>query len=226
MEIKKVSSASLENKTHEFLLMGLVVALGFLFIVFEWSTTETKKPVVTNNDDMFVVEDLIPITVQKPLTPPAPAVAAPPKVIAPKIVVSENPVKEVDIVIPDVDDPVVDLIPTPTEEFVDEDIIFVRVEKDPVFPGGPKAMMKFLRDNIKYPAICSEAGIQGRVIVSFVVNKDGSIEQVELLNSVHERLDAEALRVVKLMPAWTPGEMQGHAVRAKFNLPVMFRLAN
>lgn len=227
METKKVSSASLENKTHDFLLMGLVVALGFLYITFEWSTTDVKKntPIVT--ESLIDVEDMLPVTIQKPLTPPAPAVAAPPRVVAPTIVVVEKTdVPDVDLVIPDgtTDDPIAPIVAAEPEK-VDEEIIHVRAEVQPAFPGGTAAMMKFLRDNIKYPSVCSDAGIQGRVIVSFVVNKDGSIEQVEVLSGVHERLDAEAVRVVKMMPSWTPGMMQGHAVRTKFNLPVSFRMA-
>ncbi|MBQ0155499.1 MAG: energy transducer TonB [Bacteroidales bacterium] len=107
-----------------------------------------------------------------------------------------------------------------------EDEIFERVEKAPTFPGGQGAMMEFLSKNIKYPADCQRSGIQGRVIVSFVVNKDGTIQNVEVIRSVHKSLDAEAVRVVKSMPAWSPGEQQGSKVRSKFQLPVFFRLAN
>ncbi len=226
MEVKKNASASLENKSHDFLLMGLVVALGFLFIVFEWSTVDVKKTAPIMTDEYFVTEDLVPVTIQKPNLPP-PALAAPPRVIAPVITPVDNdkPVDPVDVVVP-TDEPIT-YEPVVTEpEVIDEDIIHVRAEVQPSFPGGPAAMMKFLKDNIKYPSVCAETGIQGRVIVSFVVNKDGSIEQVEVLSGVHERLDAEAVRVVKLMPTWTPGQMQGHAVRTKFNLPVTFRMAN
>ncbi|MEE1176133.1 MAG: energy transducer TonB, partial [Paludibacteraceae bacterium] len=119
-----------------------------------------------------------------------------------------------------------DDVPIVVEEPEEEEQIFQVVENQPEFPGGMAELMKFLQKNMKYPTICQEQGIQGRVIVSFVVNKDGSIEQVEVLSGVHERLDAEAVRVVELMPTWTPGQMQGHAVRTKFNLPVTFRLAN
>ena len=226
MEVKKNASASLENKSHDFLLMGLVVALGFLFIVFEWSTVDVKKsaPIVTDGD--IDTEILVPVTIQKPNLPP-PAVAAPPRVIAPVITPVDNdkPVDPVDVVVP-TDEPITYDPVVAKPEVVDEDIIHVRAEVQPSFPGGPEAMMKFLKDNIKYPSICIESGIQGRVIVSFVVNKDGSIEQVEVLSGVHERLDAEAVRVVKLMPTWTPGQMQGHPVRTKFNLPVTFRAVN
>ena len=86
--------------------------------------------------------------------------------------------------------------------------------------------MEYLMKNIKYPAACQEAGISGRVIVSFVVNKDGTIQNVEVIRGVHEKLDAEAVRVVKSMPAWSPGEQQGRKVRSKFQLPVFFRLAS
>lgn len=226
MEVKKNASASLENKSHDFLLMGLVVALGFLFIVFEWSTVDVKKTAPIMTDEYFVTEDLVPVTIQKPNLPP-PAVAAPPRVIAPIIIPVDNDVTvdPVDVVVPTDDNVTYEPVVT-APEVVDEDIIHVRAEVQPAFPGGQAAMMKFLKENLKFPSICAENGIQGRVVVSFVVNKNGSIEQVEVLSGVHERLDAEAVRVVKLMPTWTPGQMQGHAVRTKFILPVTFRMAN
>ncbi|MBR5208837.1 MAG: energy transducer TonB [Paludibacteraceae bacterium] len=225
MEVKKNASASLENKSHDFLLMGLVVALGFLFIVFEWSTVDVKKTAPIMTDEYFVTEDLVPVTIQKPNLPP-PALAAPPRVIAPVIKPVENNVDVDPVEVVPTDEPIT-YEPVVTEpEVIDEDIIHVRAEIQPSFPGGPDAMMKFLKENLKFPSICAENGIQGRVVVSFVVNKNGSIEQVEVLSGVHERLDAEAVRVVKLMPTWTPGQMQGHAVRTKFILPVTFRMAN
>ena len=225
MEVKQNASASLENKSHDFLLMGLVVALGFLFIVFEWSTVDVKKTAPIMTDEYFVTEDLVPVTIQKPNLPP-PALAAPPRVIAPVIKPVENNVDVDPVEVVPTDEPIT-YEPVVTEpEVIDEDIIHVRAEIQPSFPGGPDAMMKFLKENLKFPSICAENGIQGRVVVSFVVNKNGSIEQVEVLSGVHERLDAEAVRVVKLMPTWTPGQMQGHAVRTKFILPVTFRMAN
>jgi protein TonB len=176
-------------------------------------------------DEYFVTEDLVPVTIQKPNLPP-PALAAPPRVIAPVIKPVENNVDVDPVEVVPTDEPIT-YEPVVTEpEVIDEDIIHVRAEIQPSFPGGPDAMMKFLKENLKFPSICAENGIQGRVVVSFVVNKNGSIEQVEVLSGVHERLDAEAVRVVKLMPTWTPGQMQGHAVRTKFILPVTFRMAN
>ena len=226
MEIKKIESASLENKSHDFLLMGLVVALGFLFIIFEWSSVDVKMPAPVPHDDYFGSEILVPVTIQKPNLPP-PAVSAPPRVIPPIIKPVDNDVTvdPVDVVVPTEDN--VTYEPVVTEpEVVDEDPIVSFAEKAPLFPGGQKAMMEYLMKNIKYPAICQEMGIQGRVVVGFVFNKDGSIQDVTVLSSVNEKLDAEAIRVVSSMPAWTPGEMQGQKVRTKFQLPVTFRLAN
>lgn len=102
--------------------------------------------------------------------------------------------------------------------------IFQVVEEQPLFPGGMQEMMKFLQQNIKYPKEAQEQGKQGRVIVQFVVNKDGSIVNDSIVRSVDPLLDAEALRVVRSMPNWTPGKQKGKPVRVRFTLPVSFRL--
>ena len=94
----------------------------------------------------------------------------------------------------------------------------------PSFPGGPAALMKFLSENIKYPVVAQENGVQGRVVVAFVVERDGSITDVHIARGVDPSLDKEAVRVVKSMPKWTPGKQNGSAVRVKFNVPVAFRL--
>lgn len=98
------------------------------------------------------------------------------------------------------------------------------VEEMPEFEGGTEALLMFLRDNITYPERCKEEEIQGRVIVTFVVNKDGSIVEPEVVKSVDPDLDAEALRVVSMMPAWKPGKQKGEAVRVRYTVPVNFRL--
>ncbi len=229
MEVKKSAGASLENKSSDFLLMGLVVALGFLFIFFEWTTTDVKKIETQDAQAIFEEEEMMEVTVQKDVPPPPPAAVAPPPVVAPEIKVVENTVETKDIEIKSSEETGEAVEAAPIDngpEEVEEEEIFMRVEKAPAFPGGQKAMMEYLMKNIKYPAACQEAGIQGRVIVSFVVNKDGTIQNVEVIRGVHEKLDAEAVRVVKSMPAWSPGEQQGRKVRSKFQLPVFFRLAS
>ena len=102
--------------------------------------------------------------------------------------------------------------------------VFDVVEQMPSFPGGPSALMEYLHDHVKYPGVAQENGVQGRVVVSFIVEKDGSITDVRVVRSVDPSLDREAARVVSSMPRWTPGKQNGSAVRVKYNVPVMFKL--
>ena len=105
-----------------------------------------------------------------------------------------------------------------------ENTVFAVVEQLPSFPGGPSALMQYLSSNIKYPVVAQENGVQGRVVVSFVVERDGSITDVQVARSVDPSLDREAQRVVRNMPRWIPGKQNGQAVRVKYNVPVAFRL--
>ena len=109
----------------------------------------------------------------------------------------------------------------PKEE---ETKVFDVVEQMPQFPGGQQALFEYLSKNIKYPVIAEENGVQGRVIVTFVVERDGSITDVKVVKSVDPSLDKEAQRVVKAMPHWIPGKQNGSAVRVKYTVPVTFRL--
>ncbi len=102
--------------------------------------------------------------------------------------------------------------------------VFDVVEQMPSFPGGPQALMQWLSENVRYPVVAQENGVQGRVVVSFVVERDGSITDVKVVRSVDPSLDKEAARVVKSMPRWIPGKQNGQAVRVKYNVPVAFRL--
>ncbi len=114
--------------------------------------------------------------------------------------------------------------PPPAEHKVVSNKVFDVVEVMPSFPGGNGALMSYLSSHIKYPAVAQEQGIQGRVVVSFVVERDGSITDVRTVRSVDPSLDREAERVVKGMPRWNPGKQNGSAVRVKYNVPVAFRL--
>lgn len=102
--------------------------------------------------------------------------------------------------------------------------VFDVVEQMPSFPGGPSALMEWLSNNVKYPVVAQENGVQGRVVVSFVVERDGSITDVKVVRGVDPSLDREASRVVRAMPRWIPGKQNGSAVRVKYNVPVAFRL--
>ena len=106
----------------------------------------------------------------------------------------------------------------------EENKVFDIVEQQPLFPGGPAALMKYLSEHTKYPVVAQENGVQGRVTVQFVVEKDGSISDVHVLRGVDPSLDKEAVRVVKSMPRWTPGKQNGINVRVNYRVPVLFRL--
>lgn len=114
--------------------------------------------------------------------------------------------------------------PEPPKHVVEETKIFTVVEQMPMYPGGDGALMGYLHDNIKYPTVAAENGVQGRVVVGFVVERDGSITDVKILRGVDPSLDREAMRVVKSMPRWNPGKQNGSAVRVKYQVPVSFRL--
>ena len=222
MEIKKTSKASLENKKSNWLLVGYVIVLVFMFVAFEWSKRDVRidmSGAITEN--VFEQEIEIPITEQ-------PELAAPPPPQAPAIaevltIVDDNDnVKETAIASSEEIGEAVS--PTVDEEIPVEDEIFEVVEKNPEFSYNGMSLMQYLGKSIKYPTIAQETGTQGRVIVQFVVNKDGSIVDVKVVRGVDPYLDKEAIRVISTMPKWKPGEQRGKPVRCKFTVPVMFKL--
>ena len=227
MEIKKSEQADLERGKGTSLLIGFVIALGVMFVALEW----TQREVEDNSDlytarDVSLNEEMIPITLpEKKTVPPPPAAVTKAEII--EIVEDDADIEE-DIMAStednvewvDIDEyDVVTVEPEPEEEE-----IFMVVEDQPEFPGGTAALLEYLRKNIKYPAICRENNIQGRVLVTFIVNKDGAIVEPEVVKSVNPSLDKEALRVISTMPNWKPGSQRGKPVRVKYTVPVNFRL--
>ena len=230
MEVKKAPKANIETQKTTFFLMGLVVALAVLFVGFEWSSTISKLDEAVVVQDVLAEEE-IEITQRDPTPPPPPP---PPEPELPEIldVVEEKVENKIDLSSLEDDQSKAQIqtyTPPPPPKPVEEeatDEIFVVVEKQPDFPGGTSALMKFLGDNIKYPVIAQENGIQGRVITTFVVERDGSISDVQVVRGQDPSLDKEAVRVIKTMPKWTPGQQRGKPVRVRFTLPVQFRLQN
>jgi protein TonB len=102
--------------------------------------------------------------------------------------------------------------------------VYMMVEDRPEFSGGDQALMKYLSENIKYPKEAKDKGIQGRVTVEFVVEKDGSISNAEIMRGIDPSLDAEAVRVVSAMPRWKPGKQRGNLVRVRYSIPIIYRL--
>ena len=113
---------------------------------------------------------------------------------------------------------------TPREAQVDENGVYMVCDQMPMYPGGMQELMKFLQKNIQYPQDAEEKGIQGRVIVQFVVEKDGSIKDIKVVRGIDPSLDKEALRVINAMPKWEPGKHKGEAVSVKYTVPVNFKV--
>lgn len=226
MEIKKSPSANLENKKSTWLLVGYVMVLAVMFVAFEWTKRDIKIDTSQAVTDLVFEEEIIPITEQpEQVAPPPPEAPAIAETLT--IVEDDAEVEETTIASSEETGEKVEIKYTPVaveEEVEEEQQIFEVVEEAPEFPGGMGALMKFLGSNIKYPTIAQENGVQGRVIVQFVVNKDGSIVDAKVMRSVDPYLDKEALRVVSSMPKWKPGKQRGKAVRCRYTVPVMFRL--
>ncbi|NQT76295.1 MAG: energy transducer TonB, partial [Bacteroidetes bacterium] len=115
--------------------------------------------------------------------------------------------------------------PPPQAQEDEKKIIFTVVEVMPEYPGGVNEMMKFLANNIKYPTNAKENNISGKVFVTFVIEKNGLITNVNILRGIGGGCDEEAIRVIKLMPKWKPGTQRGQAVRVQYNVPIKFTLA-
>jgi protein TonB len=212
---KKDPKISLENKKGMFFQVGLAVTLIAVLISFEWKSYDKSNYNLgdLNLDDME--EEIIPITRQEVKPPPPPP--PPPEII--EIVEDEVEIEnEVEIEETDTDEDEIVEIEEDDEEF------FMVVENMPEFPGGDLGLMKFIQKNVRYPAIAKEYNITGKVYVSFIVDKQGSVTNVKIVRGVDKNLDAEALRVVSLLPKYKPGKQRGKAVRVMFTIPINFTL--
>ena len=226
MQVKKSQKASLEDKKIIYVLMGFVFVLSVCYVAFEWTEKEVTKYEVADTDFLFEEEVEIQQTTQE-TTPPPPPPPAVQEVEVLNVVEDDVETESIEINTEDEKDVEVVIAPpveAPVEE-EEEEVIFMVVETMPEFPGGQQALFKYLSENVKYPVIAQENGIQGRVICQFVVNKDGAIVDVEVVRSGGgPSLDKEAVRVIKSMPKWNPGKQRGKAVRVKYTVPVNFRL--
>ena len=225
MQIKKSEKASLEKDKLMYVLMGLVFVLSLCYVALEWTETEVTKYEITDTDLFFEEEIEIQTTSQETPPPPPPPAVQEVEVLN---VVEDNVETESNDINTEDDKETEVVIAAPVEapvEEEEEEVVFVVVESMPEFPGGQQALFKYLSDNIKYPVIAQENGIQGRVICQFTVNKDGSIVDIEVVRSGGDpSLDKEAVRVIKTMPKWKPGKQRGKPVRVKFTVPVSFKL--
>lgn len=224
MDPKKSPKADLENKRMLFIQIGLIVTLTIVLVAFEWKTYDRVLTDLGEREVVDIPEEMVEITRQdEPPPPPPPA----PQTTQFTIVEDDVEIEDDFIIDADVDlqtEIEAYIPPVFDEEEVVEEEIFIVVEDMPTFPGGDEARIRFLAENIRYPQMARESGIQGTVFVTFVVERDGSVTDVRVLRGIGGGCDEEAVRVIKSMPKWNPGKQRGRAVRVQFNMPIRFTL--
>lgn len=228
MEVKKSPKADLESKKNVFALFGLVVALGLVFVAFNWSSTVKQAQDLGQVVEQEVEDEMIPVTRQEEVKPPPPP--PPPKTFDVLNIVEDDTEidEELEMEDSEIDEnTAIDVAPVLTEDEEEDDAeapVFVVVEDMPLFPGGDLALRKWINKQVKYPVIAQENGIQGKVYISFVVNKQGRVEAARVARGVDPALDKEALRVINSMPSWKPGKQRGKPVKVSFTVPINFVL--
>lgn len=226
MEIKKAPKADLERYRPLWFLIGLATSLALVIISLEMMVFEREEVSLNKIKVVLEEEELIPITQQVAPPPPPPKLPQPTTVI--RIVENDNEIEtEIDIDSESDEETVIEMMDIPVaeeEEEVIEPEIFTIVEEMPTYPGGESEMYAYLKDNMEYPELAKDAGIQGIVFVSFVIEQDGSIDDVKVLRGIGGGCDEEAIRVVENMPHWNPGKQRAKPVRVQFNMPIRFVL--
>ena len=228
MEAKKSPKADLEKRRGLFLEVGLVVILAACLVAFNVRSYEKEVKSVEQRVASTELEDQI-LNTETPEEPPAPP-EQPEQVVTDIQIVDDNQELTNEVGLVNADDNANQAqdafvkVEVEEEEVAAEEEVFLVVEDDPEFPGGLDALSLFIANNIKYPQLAKENNIEGRVYVTFVVEKDGSVGQVKVLRDIGGGCGQEAVRVVKSMPKWKPGKQRGKPVRTQFNLPVSFTL--
>ncbi len=228
MEVKKSPKANLENKKLLFQEIGLIIVLAIVLVAFEWKTKEQSSSVFDQDTSVAIEEETVPITNEQPQLPPE----------MPKIPILSDAIDIVDDNI-QVDNQVFsfednDNLGVEIKEYVsevgdevieEEEIPFALVEEKPKFMGGDaNTFSKWVNGKLVYPEVAKENGVQGRVILTFIVKSDGTVGNVKVLRGVDSSLDNEAVRIVKSSPKWTPGRQRDRAVNVTYTFPVIFQL--
>jgi len=226
MEPKKSEKANLEKRTSIFFEIGLIVSLSLVLIAFEWTSSGIKTNEYDTGATEQVEQELVPITRQEQ---PKPKPPEPPKVTEILQIVKNDVTLDDELQLEDleadINTEVQEINYDVQEEEEDAGQIFFIVEDMPSFQGGDVNKFRtWVAEHLQYPEIAAENGISGRVFVRFVVEPDGSVDNVEVIRGVDPALDAEAVRVVKSSPKWSPGKQRGKPVRVAYTFPIVFVL--
>lgn len=228
MEVKKSPKADLNNKKLLFVEIGLVLSLLITIGAFEYKTKEKQESILSAENTELIEEEIIPITQD---TPPPPPETPKIPILSDQIDIIDDDVKINDNIINLEDDAnlgvdIQDYVEEVKEEVVEEETIpFQLVEEKPKFQGGDaNDFTKWVNQRLVYPDVAKENGVQGRVMLQFTVNTDGSVSGVKVLRGVDPSLDKEVVRVVSMSPKWTPGKQRDRKVKVTYTFPVIFQL--
>lgn len=226
MELRKTKKSDLENKRIVFLEIGFIIALTMAYFAFEYKSYDKVEYSIVERFTENTQEEIIPITEQKVNPPP---LKPPPQITIINVVKNDVEVEnDIEIDVEFDENTAMEeykfVVEREEEEEVEEQRIFLIVENMPEYPGGEKEMYKFIGDNIDYPRLAKETGISGRVFVSFVVERDGRVTDVQVLRGIGGGCDEEAIRVIRAMPKWSPGKQRGKPVRVQYRMPIKFTL--
>lgn len=230
MEIKKSPKADLEGKYTQRFVLGIVVALTMLYVALEYNMDSDD---VLDDPELIEIlssdEELAPLMREQPEVTLAPKAKPEPtvklKVVEEESTETEEPVREPEQTLEgDLADELPDADEQHAEEEGDEVLSFRVVEDLPQPPGGYHEFMKWLTRNIKYPTVVQQRKQQGKVVAEFIVNKDGSVTDVGVVKSLCAECDEEALRVLRMMPRWTPGIQNNKPCRTKVCIPIVFKM--
>ena len=222
METRKNPKADLNRKTGLFFNIGLVISLLLVITAFEWRFTETKITV-----DLYDTQDNFEDLLEIPPTefPPPP----PPKIKQPKLIevpddekIDEDIPISIDVEVREEDIIEEYIYEEPEKEETEE--IFTFVENQPEPKGGMAAFYAYLKKNLNYPDKARRLGIEGKVFLQFVVDKNGAISDVRVIKGIGAGCDEEAVRVLKNAPEWNPGKQRGKPVKVRMVMPVLFKI--
>lgn len=234
MELKKSPKFNLENHKVLSFLIGLAIALSVIYVALEWRSNNGLEKSDRQALDIAELEDAMLVPEQQEPEPPEPEAVPEQKIEVAlpeefKVVDDNKEVAKITLVSTDERKelpPPAPIVQAPPAQEEEEDKIFEIVEEKPIPPGGSnEALLKWIRTELRYPEVAAENGIQGRVYVQFVVERDGSVSDVKVVRGVDPSLDREALRVVSKMGKWTPGKQRGKPVRSRYSVPITFQLA-
>lgn len=228
MELKKNPRADIGRRKWFFFSIGLAITMLFIVAAFEWKVYDSITKVELADDEIDFEEQIeIPITEMPP--PPPPVLQQPEVVEVPDEEKIDDEIEvNLDVEFSEETPPPppqkIDLPPPPPPKEEKEEQIFMIVEEQAMPKGGLKKFYKYIGDNLKYPSQARRMGVEGRVFLQFVVEKDGSITDIKVLKGIGSGCDEEAVRVLKGAPRWTPGKQRGQPVRVRRSIPLMFKL--